>query len=545
MKRIVSLILAFAIVLCFAACGGNNSKTDTGDVSSNKQSNTSSKQNSTTSSEGNMTSNKPVEEDTRYRATRKPKPDGFKYKEVSILCIGDSITAGDGTPSGYRYSLFEQLYASGAKFEFVGPSRSVADTRLTSKYNAHGGVGGRKIQDITNDVNNLCKFDYDIVLVMAGRNDNGNFDGITDRYKAMIEAIIAKNPKATIYCAEVIPQKGQRGNDAVHLQLNKHLPAICEEFTKKGNKVNFVNMRVNDWRDEFFKDYVHPNEAGNKVIATQFWDAILDEVLMINDSGDSSYVEPVHVNSLSLSETKLELVIGSSKTVAATVKPDNAEVKNVLWTSSDAKIATVTGAGRITAVKEGKATITAKTLDGNIIKTCEVSAIKSNEPASTNVFTAVFNKENWTGNTDKLSSVFGADWLASACTVTSVKEVDAGNNFKISFNYVVSGNADRNDTTNYSSVKYKGCEIRIYNCVRVIDVLVNGQSIGTYNTGTTSQDNNAYIFKVINGKASLALNGEEIITGNVSNLSGSKKVELKINDLYRCPKFTSVTIDKY
>ena len=52
-------------------------------------------------------------------------------------------------------------------------------------------------------------------------------------------------------------------------------------------------MNSAKWTTDMYNDAVHPNEKGNQQIARLFWDAILDEVLQINDSGDNSYVEPV------------------------------------------------------------------------------------------------------------------------------------------------------------------------------------------------------------------------------------------------------------
>ena len=49
------------------------------------------------------------------------KPVLEKQRQVNITCIGDSITHGVGTFSGYRYYLYENLYKQGLKFNFVGP----------------------------------------------------------------------------------------------------------------------------------------------------------------------------------------------------------------------------------------------------------------------------------------------------------------------------------------------------------------------------------------------------------------------------------------
>ena len=67
----------------------------------------------------------------------------------------------------------------------------------------------------------------------------------------------------------------------------------------------------------------------------------------------------VPVSSITLDKTTLSLVIGESFTLTATVKPDDATDKTVIWSSSDESVARVDN-GKVTAVKSGKATVTAK-----------------------------------------------------------------------------------------------------------------------------------------------------------------------------------------
>ena len=66
---------------------------------------------------------------------------------------------------------------------------------------------------------------------------------------------------------------------------------------------------------------------------------------------------------LTLSDTEVTLNLGETKKVTATILPEDAEVKTVIWTSSDGNVATVAN-GEIMAVGEGTATITAKA-EGN------------------------------------------------------------------------------------------------------------------------------------------------------------------------------------
>ncbi|SHH49372.1 Ig-like domain-containing protein [Clostridium intestinale] len=91
----------------------------------------------------------------------------------------------------------------------------------------------------------------------------------------------------------------------------------------------------------------------------------------------------VAVSEISLNKTSLSLNVGQTEDLIATVKPDNAENKNIEWSSSDTGIATVDSSGKVTAIKPGNVTITAKTKDGtNLTATCDVTVVQpSNDRA--------------------------------------------------------------------------------------------------------------------------------------------------------------------
>ncbi len=85
----------------------------------------------------------------------------------------------------------------------------------------------------------------------------------------------------------------------------------------------------------------------------------------------------VSVKSVSLNHSSLTLVRGQRSTLVATVNPTDATTKDVIWSSSNENIASVSADGVVTANKEGSATITVKTKDGEKTATCTVSVKKS------------------------------------------------------------------------------------------------------------------------------------------------------------------------
>lgn len=87
--------------------------------------------------------------------------------------------------------------------------------------------------------------------------------------------------------------------------------------------------------------------------------------------------DAVQATGVKLDVTDKTIKVGDKFTLTATVEPDNATNTNLIWSTSDAKIATVDNIGRVTALAKGKATITVKTEDGNFTATCKVTVSKA------------------------------------------------------------------------------------------------------------------------------------------------------------------------
>ena len=81
----------------------------------------------------------------------------------------------------------------------------------------------------------------------------------------------------------------------------------------------------------------------------------------------------VNVTEVTLDRTELTLTEGETGTLTATVKPDNADNRKVTWISDKTDVATVDGAGKVTAVKAGESVVTVTTEDGGKTATCKVT----------------------------------------------------------------------------------------------------------------------------------------------------------------------------
>ena len=105
------------------------------------------------------------------------------------------------------------------------------------------------------------------------------------------------------------------------------------------------------------------------------------KVSFSNDSGESEKVDvpqfktnAIGVASVTLDVESLDLTIGDTHQLQATVAPSNASYKAVSFTSSDDAIATVDNDGLVTAVAAGTADITVESLmDGSKTAKCTVT----------------------------------------------------------------------------------------------------------------------------------------------------------------------------
>lgn len=90
---------------------------------------------------------------------------------------------------------------------------------------------------------------------------------------------------------------------------------------------------------------------------------------------------PVKVTKITLDKSELSLQVGAQAVLKATVEPDDATIKSVVWSSSDNRVATVHPVdGTVMAVATGKATITAtSTSDKEVTATCAVT-VESDQP---------------------------------------------------------------------------------------------------------------------------------------------------------------------
>ncbi|OAB28418.1 hypothetical protein PMSD_22040 [Paenibacillus macquariensis subsp. defensor] len=93
----------------------------------------------------------------------------------------------------------------------------------------------------------------------------------------------------------------------------------------------------------------------------------------IVEESEAEIVVGVEATGVELNKNALNLTVGGKDVLTAAVQPADATNQEVSWKSSDELVATVDENGRVTAVLEGSAKITATTVDGNFTAESDVT----------------------------------------------------------------------------------------------------------------------------------------------------------------------------
>ena len=190
-------------------------------------------------------------------------------------------------------------------------------------------------------------------------------------------------------------------------------------------------------------------ESGNESAATVSQEGLVTAVgegkatitVKTNDGGFSASCEVtvnkkvIAVTSVVLGNTELTLVEGEEEKLAVAVTPENATDKSVVWESGNESVATVSQEGLVTAVGEGKATITVKTNDGGFSASCEVT-VKKKVIAVTGVKLSAASMTLREGDKGTLTATVepanatnkNVEWWTSDLDVVSVTSTSGGSN---------------------------------------------------------------------------------------------------------------------
>ena len=117
------------------------------------------------------------------------------------------------------------------------------------------------------------------------------------------------------------------------------------------------------------KGKVTAKAAGTAVITAKSGSKSAKCTVVVTDNTTVS----VPVTGVTISQSELVLAVNATSPLKATVTPDNATNKQVVWSSSDASVATVDNSGNVKGVASGTAKISVTTVDGGFSAECTVT----------------------------------------------------------------------------------------------------------------------------------------------------------------------------
>lgn len=132
-------------------------------------------------------------------------------------------------------------------------------------------------------------------------------------------------------------------------------------------------------------------------------------------------VVPINVIAVVLDKGFLNVNVGESQTLKATVTPENATDKTVAWNSDMPQIATVDQNGKVTGVGPGTTTITASS--GNFSATCQVtvySPAKSLSLSDTELTLEIGQQEDLIATVDPANTTDPLVWTSEDTRIVSV-----------------------------------------------------------------------------------------------------------------------------
>ena len=90
---------------------------------------------------------------------------------------------------------------------------------------------------------------------------------------------------------------------------------------------------------------------------------IIISMLILSAYTTTAIAADVSVTGITLNKTTVNLEVGQTEKLVATIAPENATNKNLNWSSSNSYIATVNANGEVKGMSKGVVTITATTID--------------------------------------------------------------------------------------------------------------------------------------------------------------------------------------
>ena len=301
---------------------------------------------------------------------------------LNVLCIGDSITHGQGMTTATRWA---NVLAS--KYNWNLTVQAAGGIALSSYWYTTNSSADVSIAKKAETIKTMST-KPDIVLVWGGHNDlsyrysplgewsDSDSNSFRGALKYIAQLVHQYAPKATLF---VLTQEWIYW-DAPTLKVPEGTTNTGADFDKAvfggSNLYGWVpiNMQfcgISPYTKNIYTgDGIHPNASGTDLIV-RYLSSELSKHYRVPD------LAKVSVENISLNKSTTNILKGNTETLVASVAPSNATNTSIVWSTSNSNVATVDSSGKVTGVESGTVTITAKTVDGSLIASCIVNVSNS------------------------------------------------------------------------------------------------------------------------------------------------------------------------
>ncbi|KAI1008878.1 hypothetical protein LB504_001329, partial [Fusarium proliferatum] len=178
---------------------------------------------------------------------------------LRVMPLGASITQGylSTDNNGYRKWLRSQLRYKGWKVNMVG-SKQNGDMR----------------DRVHNEFRKSMWMKPNLVLINAGTNDCNqkiDIDGAGGRMKALVDDIYSNIPGVTVVLSTIVRSTNVT-NDACASKVSKQIRQLVKTY--RGQRLGLADINPVLHTSMLQKDGIHPTDAGYKLFASVWWDAI-------------------------------------------------------------------------------------------------------------------------------------------------------------------------------------------------------------------------------------------------------------------------------
>lgn len=242
----------------------------------------------------------------------------------------------------------------------------------------------------TEDSNNPDDMtDMDALLLICGqRAVTEQTNSIFLKYISKIEVLTTApqkwdNPQASVSSGEVSPgtimelSNKRNDTDKIYYTTDGSTPTINSPifnwsskrwWSQRPDSLKNINKPLDIKNGLIIKAItIGPGRADSDVVTFSY------QIGTANNTTNRVNVPGGPPDKIILDQDEINLKVGGSFELAATVSPPNAIDKSVNWSSSDTRVATVDNHGLVTVVGPGSAVITVKTAAGGLTAKCTVT----------------------------------------------------------------------------------------------------------------------------------------------------------------------------